>query len=392
MARQEIINESLASSRPKIDQNFSELYTNLANIDMTVAWDEVENKPATFPSTWDEVSGKPTIYPTNWQSVADKPETYPSTWESVFDKPATYPPSAHVHHNYQALLETNLDLLMRGLLYTRAQPFSQSFTFSGDGTRTAFKIPRASVQQQGWVRGGVTATVDGTAASGSYSIHTQTYTLSAAPASGASVIVSAPDVVPYQGVATTADTVEVVYVPFFGLVSTSGTGAAWPGSQNSSLSPLSVKLPISTQTFDDTLLADQTSLYGVSFRNIFWNQSNLLRDDVPLPLPSPRGGERHTLTPFTVAQSTRRGVMAARMDRWAYGSLGSAVPHTSAKLFLVKVVDAASGSPFDSGELLMAVGGTNLTSFEVSTHIFPGVSASFLDFFRLSGGPIVEAS
>ena len=48
-----------------------------------IDWDNVQNKPSTYPSTWGEVKGKPENYPTNWVSISDKP--------------TTFPPSAHYH-------------------------------------------------------------------------------------------------------------------------------------------------------------------------------------------------------------------------------------------------------------------------------------------------------
>lgn len=48
-----------------------------------IDWDNVQNKPSTYPSTWGEVKGKPENYPTNWASISGKP--------------TTFPPSAHYH-------------------------------------------------------------------------------------------------------------------------------------------------------------------------------------------------------------------------------------------------------------------------------------------------------
>lgn len=76
-----------------------------------IDWDNVQNKPSTYPTTWEKVDGKPDVFPTNWDNVAGKPTSYPSTWgevtgkpenyptnwASISDKPTTFPPSSHSH-------------------------------------------------------------------------------------------------------------------------------------------------------------------------------------------------------------------------------------------------------------------------------------------------------
>lgn len=57
-------------------------------------WNEVAGVPETFPSTWTTISDKPTIFASDWANVADKPSTFPSTWETVANKPTTFPPAA----------------------------------------------------------------------------------------------------------------------------------------------------------------------------------------------------------------------------------------------------------------------------------------------------------
>lgn len=62
-----------------------------------IDWDNVQNKPSTYPTTWEKVDGKPNVFPTNWDSVAGKPTNFPTTWGSVEGKPQTFPPSTHTH-------------------------------------------------------------------------------------------------------------------------------------------------------------------------------------------------------------------------------------------------------------------------------------------------------
>ena len=62
-----------------------------------IDWDNVQNKPSTYPTTWEKVDGKPNVFPTNWENVGGKPTNFPTTWRSVEDKPQTFPPSTHTH-------------------------------------------------------------------------------------------------------------------------------------------------------------------------------------------------------------------------------------------------------------------------------------------------------
>lgn len=62
-----------------------------------IDWDNVQNKPSTYPTTWEKVDGKPNVFPTNWENVSEKPTSFPTTWGSVEGKPQTFPPSTHTH-------------------------------------------------------------------------------------------------------------------------------------------------------------------------------------------------------------------------------------------------------------------------------------------------------
>ena len=46
---------------------------------------------------WDNVQNKPSTYPTTWEKVSEKPTSFPTTWGSVEGKPQTFPPSTHAH-------------------------------------------------------------------------------------------------------------------------------------------------------------------------------------------------------------------------------------------------------------------------------------------------------
>lgn len=48
-----------------------------------IDWDNIQNKPSTYPTTWEKVDGKPNVFPTNW--------------ENIEDIPANFPPSTHSH-------------------------------------------------------------------------------------------------------------------------------------------------------------------------------------------------------------------------------------------------------------------------------------------------------
>lgn len=47
-----------------------------------IDWDNVQNKPSTYPTTWEKVDGKPNVFPTNWASISDKPSTFPPSSHS----------------------------------------------------------------------------------------------------------------------------------------------------------------------------------------------------------------------------------------------------------------------------------------------------------------------
>ena len=61
-------------------------------------WENVSGKPTSFPTTWGKVDGKPNVFPTNWENVSGKPTSFPTTWGSVEGKPQTFPPSTHSHN------------------------------------------------------------------------------------------------------------------------------------------------------------------------------------------------------------------------------------------------------------------------------------------------------
>lgn len=48
----------------------------------TIDWDNVQNKPSTYPTTWEKVDGKPNVFPTNWASISDKPTSFPHSAHS----------------------------------------------------------------------------------------------------------------------------------------------------------------------------------------------------------------------------------------------------------------------------------------------------------------------
>lgn len=81
-----------------------------------IDWDNVQNKPSTYPTTWEKVDGKPNVFPTTWENVSGKPTSFPTTWGNVEGKPQTFLPSTHTHEISQidgltAELETISDSL-----------------------------------------------------------------------------------------------------------------------------------------------------------------------------------------------------------------------------------------------------------------------------------------
>ena len=47
-----------------------------------IDWDNVQNKPSTYPTTWEKVDGKPNVFPTNWENIEDIPTTFPPSTHS----------------------------------------------------------------------------------------------------------------------------------------------------------------------------------------------------------------------------------------------------------------------------------------------------------------------
>lgn len=72
-----------AGIEPGTDNGEYWAYTYRAGEASAIDWDNVQNKPSTYPTTWEKVDGKPNVFPTNW--------------ENIEDIPATFPPSTHYH-------------------------------------------------------------------------------------------------------------------------------------------------------------------------------------------------------------------------------------------------------------------------------------------------------
>lgn len=72
-----------AGIEPGTDNGEYWAYTYRAGEAGAIDWDNVQNKPSTYPTTWEKVDGKPNVFPTNW--------------ENIEDIPANFPPSTHYH-------------------------------------------------------------------------------------------------------------------------------------------------------------------------------------------------------------------------------------------------------------------------------------------------------
>lgn len=47
-----------------------------------IDWNNVQNKPSTYPTTWEKVDGKPNVFPTNWENIEDIPANFPASTHS----------------------------------------------------------------------------------------------------------------------------------------------------------------------------------------------------------------------------------------------------------------------------------------------------------------------
>lgn len=73
----------------------------------TPSWNEVTEKPSTFPPeththSADDVGARPNTWVPSWGDISGKPSTFPPeahnhAWNEVTSKPSTFPPEAHYH-------------------------------------------------------------------------------------------------------------------------------------------------------------------------------------------------------------------------------------------------------------------------------------------------------
>ena len=61
------------------------------------SWNDLTDKPSSYPSTWEQVSGKPSSYPSSWDDVSGKPAAYPTNWANISNPPDKYKPTDHSH-------------------------------------------------------------------------------------------------------------------------------------------------------------------------------------------------------------------------------------------------------------------------------------------------------
>jgi hypothetical protein len=54
-------------------------------------WDNVENKPDSFPTDWNDISNKPEYSDTTWEQIKDIPNEFPTSWTLVSDCPNIMP-------------------------------------------------------------------------------------------------------------------------------------------------------------------------------------------------------------------------------------------------------------------------------------------------------------
>ena len=69
---------------------------------VSLRWDDILEKPSSFPSAWGNVTGKPSSFPPSahnqsWTTITEKPTIFPTNWGNVDGKPSTFPPDSHTH-------------------------------------------------------------------------------------------------------------------------------------------------------------------------------------------------------------------------------------------------------------------------------------------------------
>ena len=112
-----------------------------------IDWDNVQNKPSTYPTTWEKVDGKPNVFPTNW--------------ENIEDIPTTFPPSTHSHSiNDINGLNTELEELSNSVNDKMNSP-------TNNGSSTSYFLRWSNANQGTWATL-PTASRDGTMSSAHY--------------------------------------------------------------------------------------------------------------------------------------------------------------------------------------------------------------------------------
>lgn len=371
-------------------------------------------------------------------------------------------------YNYQTLYANAIHNLLNGTLYTKANPFTQSWTFSGVAPTTttaavtntatsipvaeldnlppsgvvlidseqiayasksattgagtlngckrgynsttaashasgasvgllSFKIARGSVNQSGWVRSNVTATVNGTAATGTWVNNWQTFVFNSPPAAGTNnITITSTDVVPYQGMGVAGDQCYLVWGPTHAYSTTFGSGSniIFTGPWNSQNAALN--LPGYLQYGDDNLYCDTYSISG-------WSVGSARMVCLPV---GPNSNPSHPTAYYKYInvyavntfglQSTSGSY--AKPDRgwrvWPGMGIGGVAFNTPVSAcntysFLGKISNTGSGSVFSPGELVLVVSTWCATVTNIG--IDSGYPSFACDFFRLPGGPIVES-
>lgn len=69
---------------------------------VSLRWDDILEKPSSFPSAWGSVAGKPSSFTPSahnhaWSEITGKPTVFPTSWNNISEKPSSFTPSSHTH-------------------------------------------------------------------------------------------------------------------------------------------------------------------------------------------------------------------------------------------------------------------------------------------------------
>lgn len=132
-------------------------------------WNEIDGKPETYPASWDDIEGKPESFVTSWNDIPDKPDSYPTTWDDIQNKPETVDSTWETVQNkpFESINDEDFFVDNDGVLHKQADPLPVSLDWDDLDNKPKFlsRIYNAEMYEGG-VLEAYLYTVDGYYANG----------------------------------------------------------------------------------------------------------------------------------------------------------------------------------------------------------------------------------